>query len=96
MTEYLLRTAAPALIIVVEKEGPSRLFTTHTGEADLAALRGWIEQSEERRALVAMALLDSAATGGPGRGLAWVLALAAENPGIVGVVERLLERLPAV
>lgn len=96
MTEYLIRTGrAPSLVVILEYEAPTRIYANASGE-DLKALEVWIGENEARRVVVAAALADRAATGGPDRGLAWVRALAAEDGGIVSAVERLLERLPVV
>lgn len=91
MTEFLLRAVGPSLVVVVEREGPTRLFTTLTGESDVAALEAWIGESEPRQVLVAAALRDRASTGGSRRGLAWARSLARTPGGIMGLIERLAE-----
>lgn len=92
MTEFLLRTSrAPSLVVVIEREGPTRVFANAGSEADLMALESWIYDSEPRRTIVDAALEDRAETGGAGRGRRWARTLAAEGGGVVDALERLLE-----
>lgn len=91
MSEHLVRTSrAPAIVIVVEREGPTRVFSTASTDAEEAALAAWIDASPFRLILIDAALRDRATTGGATRGRRWARVLQRENPGVVGVVERLI------
>jgi hypothetical protein len=94
VTEFVVRASAPSLIVIVEKEGPTRVVSTAVGEADAESLESWLAASPVRAALVAVALADRSATGGIARGRSWGRELSRE-PGIVAQLAELLVELRA-
>ena len=89
MTEILVRTAGPAVVVVFEVEGPTRLISTAQPSED-SRVDDWIATSRPREVAVAAALADRWLSGGAARGRAWTAALSL-RPGIVEAVERLLD-----
>jgi hypothetical protein len=86
MREYLIRTCAPAVFVVVEVEAPTRALWAAHGVPELRRLDAWIEAAPPReRALAAvLAGLDG------DRQRRWPRTLAHE-PG--GVAEAMVELL---
>lgn len=78
------------MIVVVEVEGPTRLYATARTEAERQRLVGWIEASAAREAAVNGALSDEAAHGGRERGEGWARELRGDPGGVVRAVEELL------
>lgn len=93
MIEHLIRLAAPAVLVVVETEAPTRITSTATTPQEWARLAGWLEQTPERTEAVRLALLDRDLRGGAERGAAWRAELRGDPGGIVVGVERLLADL---
>jgi hypothetical protein len=71
----LVETAGPALITIVEVEGPTRLIALAADGED-GALERWIAESQDRVELVAAALRDRGRQGGAERQRQWDAALA--------------------
>jgi hypothetical protein len=88
MSELLVRLAAPAVVIVIEHEGPTRLVSTATTAADGRALERWLAASPLREAAVEAALADRSLRGGAARGRAWAREISV--PGIVAALEAAL------
>jgi hypothetical protein len=89
MNEFVLRHAAPALIVIVEVEGPTRLLTTANTTGEEQRLDGWIHLSAAREQAVEAALRDR---GRARRQLDWVEQLRRDGGGIHDVVEKLFFR----
>lgn len=95
MNELLLRTGAPALIVVLEVEGVTRLLSTANGLADEERLAAWLGASPGREQAVAWALLDRDESGGAERQERWSATLAADSGGLVAAAQELLRELIA-
>lgn len=95
MKELLLRTSAPALVVVFEVEGVTRLVSTAQGAADADRLETWLDASPARARAAACALRDRDRSGGPQRQREWAAALAAEPGGVVAAAQELLAKLTA-
>jgi len=78
VTELTVRVAAPAVVIVVEVEGPTRILHTASSDADLDALNHWIRSTRVREAAVGFAGLDRQGHGGRERGERWDAVLRCE------------------
>jgi hypothetical protein len=95
VTELLVRTSrAPALVIVIEREAPTRLIELAATDAERAALEAWIDASAPRLAAVISAVEDRRRQGGAHRGFAWMAALRRNGGGIVEAVEALVAPKP--
>jgi hypothetical protein len=88
--EHLVRLAAPAVLVVVEVEAPTRITSTATTRAEWDRLAAWIEQSRERDEAVRWALLDRDLRGGVERGDEWRRSLRGDPGGVVAGIEQLL------
>jgi hypothetical protein len=86
--ERLVRLAAPAVIVVLEVEGPTRIVAAADGEPERRALLRWVESSPARGQVLAAALLDGALE--DERRDAWTRALAHESGGVAALVVDLL------
>ena len=94
MRELLIRTAAPAIVVVLEREGPPRLLSTAETTAEGEELARWVEDSDRRTEVVEAALRLRDDEGGRERGAAWAEELRRFPGGVVEAVEELLrERL---
>lgn len=93
MIEILTRVAAPAVLILVEVEGPTRVSSIATSEADRDRLADWIASEPSRADLLRAALEESARYGD--RATQWPDALLRDGDGVVGAIERLLDRQSA-
>lgn len=69
MTEVSIKHVAPALVIVVEVEGPTRLEVAAAGQPDRRALLNWVGSSPLRAALVEAAIKSR---DDPGRTESWL------------------------
>jgi hypothetical protein len=90
--DVVVRLVGPALIVVFEHEGPTRLLPVFDGEPDTLALTEWITRSALRGTAVACAALDEDKQGRE-RGREWTAALAAERRSLSELVADLLDRL---
>jgi hypothetical protein len=88
--EILVRTVAPAVLVIIEQEAPTRVVLTG-GRADDERLAAWLAASEARQLVYAAALADREASGGRPRERAWAQELLSDPGGIVRAVERLLD-----
>lgn len=86
-----VRSAAPALVAVIEVEGPTRAWHTATSDADLDALFAWIESSPARSVAVAALVEDRVRTGKVARGVRWEEHLQAESPDTRATIAALSE-----
>lgn len=78
MSAGLVRVVAPSVLIVVEREGVTRVLSTADTPAGDEALAEWIALSPERELLVCLALRDRRRTGGVAGQEAWGAALKAD------------------
>ena len=77
MSAFIVRTAGPALVVVVEVEAPTRMISTAATPAEEARLRVWLDE-DDRHGIEQAALADRARSGGVAAQLAWRDALAAD------------------
>jgi hypothetical protein len=90
VTEFRIRTVAPAVVIVIEQEGPTRMFST-AGSPEDEGLEAWLRASPFRAAAVAAGLADRRLTGGVARATAWTQVLAERHEDrFTALVERLI------
>jgi hypothetical protein len=94
MRDVIVRLVGPALIVVFENQGPTRLVRAFDGDPDRDALTEWVTHSTLRATPVAYAALDEDEQGRE-RGREWTASLAAERRSISELVADLLDRLLA-